>query len=212
LSASDLYAKAVKLIILRYSRGDAIIEMRPAVEQIIEMLQLYRRTLASVELEKDVRQMNERLDLYRLQQAFALLAFLVSLRSSTEDIQHALTLIGHAGEDTLLDRVARHFGDTKRPVSEHSKFPKMYDALATVIDAPSEKQPELLKKYVAGWYKSMKPATWYDNHKAAVGAYYGYWCFEAALVAMLWNIDDSALAQHENYPYDLVRYYRVQPV
>ncbi len=37
----------------------------------------------------------------------------------------------------------------------------------------------------------------------------GYWCFEAALVAMLWNIDDTAVAGHPHYPVDLVRHYRI---
>jgi hypothetical protein len=60
--------------------------------------------------------------------------------------------------------------------------------------------------YVEGWYKRMKQAAWHNTHKGE--AYDGYWCFEGALVAMLLNIDDSALQGHIHYPADLVNYYR----
>jgi len=68
-------------------------------------------------------------------------------------------------------------------------------------------QPAMLKTYVENWYKKhMKDMSWHGNHKGE--AYVGYWCFEGALVAMLWNIDDTAVATHKHYPVDLVRYYR----
>ncbi|MBD9354554.1 DUF1911 domain-containing protein [Methylomonas sp. EbA] len=50
----------------------------------------------------------------------------------------------------------------------------------------------------------MKPIYWHDSHEGAEGAYFGYWCFEAALVAMLFDIDDTAIAANPHYPADLV--------
>jgi hypothetical protein len=206
--AYRLIDKAFRQLERRYSRGDAIAAMQDSVRQMAELLQLKQSTLASVQLEKDVRAMYERLDLNALYESLTLLAFVVSLRYPQEDLLRVLALIGHAGEDALLDQVARACGDTTREMAAHSKFPKVYDALVEVIVAPAEKRPVLLKKYVEGWYKRMKPISWHGNHEAAEGAYFGYWSFEAALVAMLFDVDDSAFAEHPNYPGDLMRHVR----
>lgn len=206
--ATDLWGDSVQLSIMRYSRGDAIADMRDSVQQMVELLELKHSTLASVELEKDVRLMYERLDLGILYESLTLLAFMVSLRLPGKDVLHALNLIGHASEDPLLDQVAHFFGDVSRKISTQSKFPKVYDAMVEVIAAPAAQRSVLLKQYVEGWYKRMKPIYWHDSHKGAEGAYFGYWCFEAALIAMLFEIDDSGLTDHPHYPADLVRHYR----
>ena len=54
----------------------------------------------------------------------------------------------------------------------------------------------------------MRGSALYGTDKSE--AYVGYWSFEAALVATLWGIDDSAFADHPHYPVDLVRHYRMQ--
>jgi hypothetical protein len=207
-SSFDICDYAFRLTVSRYSRGDALTEMRDGVLQIVEMLELKRSTLASVQLEDEVRLMYERLDLGTLYESLTLLAFMVSLRMPTADILHAIELIGHPGEDALLDQVARALGDTTRSVAAQSKFSKVYGALAEVVGLPTEDRPAALKAYVDSWYKRMKPIYWHDSHKGAEGAYFGYWCFEAALLAMLFDIDDNGLADHPHYPMDLVRNYK----
>ena len=206
--AYDLWGYAVQHAIMRYSRGDAVPDMQDSVLQMVEMLELKQSTLASVQLEKDVRTMYERLDLNALYESLTLLAFMVSLRLSRERILHALKLIGHPGEDAILDHVAHAFGDKSRNIAAQSKFPKVYDGLVEVITSPPEQRAAKLKKYVEGWYKKMKPISWHNNHEGAEGAYFGYWCFEGALVAMLFEVDDAGFADHPNYPADLMRHYR----
>jgi hypothetical protein len=208
--ATDLWVDSVQLVIMRYSRGDSIPNMADSVMQMIELLNLKHTALASAQLEKDVRNLYERLDLGTLYEYLTLLSFIVSLRASAQIIHQTFELIDHVGEDALLDYIARGFGDKTRSLAPHSKFPKIYDPLLEVIAAPVEQRPTKLHKYVEGWYKKMKPIYWHDNHKGAEGAYFGYWCFEAALVAMLWQIDDAAITEHPNYPADLVRHYRTQ--
>lgn len=207
-SADNLCTRSVLLAVQLYSRGDAIPDMRDSVLQMIELLALKRSTLASVQLEKDVRLMYERLDLGTLYESLTLLAFMVSLRLPASDIRYVLELIGHPGEDAMLDHAAHVFGDATRKIAPQSKFPKIYDGLTDVITSSPDQRPAKLKKFVESWYKKMKPISWHDNHKGGEGAYFGYWCFEAALVAMLFNIDDSAVLNHVNYPGDLTRHYR----
>jgi hypothetical protein len=100
-------------------------------------------------------------------------------------------------------------GEQQRPVAAAAKFSKEYKALVAVIDASPETRPALLKTYVENWYKKhMRGSALHGTDKSE--AYVGYWSFEAALVAMLWGIDDSAFADHPHYPVDLVRHYRAQ--
>jgi hypothetical protein len=86
------------------------------------------------------------------------------------------------------------------------KFPKVYAGLADVIAAPADQRASKLHAFVSGWYRHMKPIYWHDNH-LATDAYFGYWCFEAALVAMVFSIDDATLHDHPHYPTDLTRHH-----
>jgi hypothetical protein len=206
--ASDLCTTSTQLSIMRYSRGDAIAEMRDTTVQMAQMLKLRQEVLASVTLEPSVRAMRERLDLGTLYENITCLTFMMALRFSLPERLQVLGWIGHAGEDALLDRVALLMGDTDRQIAVKSKYPPVYGDLVSIFTAEASARKALLHKYVGGWYKRMKPIYWHNAHKGAEGAYFGYWCFEAALVAMLLDIDDSSLRGHPNYPGDLVEHYR----
>ncbi len=73
-----------------------------------------------------------------------------------------------------------------------------------------------VKKYLSNWYKRTDQFTWHgsgDNLEEVVKLnnvypYFGYWCFEAAAIVAIQNIDDSPFREHEHYPKDLVEYYR----
>jgi hypothetical protein len=198
------------IIVMRYSRGDAIETMRNSVQKSYEILQLRRKVLDRVQIKASILEMWENLSLGVLFQYLAMLAFMVSLRFPAEDILNVLKLIDHEGEDALLELVAACFGKKEAKAIETSKYPKVYGELVDLIHAEVKEQPVLLKKYVESWYRKMKPLGWYNSHEGAEGAYDGYWCFEVALVVMLLGIDDSLVAEHPHYPVDLVRHYRQQ--
>ena len=205
---SDLCSSATRLAIMRYSRGDPIGQMIDSSRQMVDMLALKHEIMASIVIEPNVRHMWTRLDLSTLYENLTCLAFIVAQRFSPADQLQALALIGHAGEDSLLDHIAVLMGVVGRDMASQSKYPPVYDALLAVTMAAPDKRAALLKKYVDSWHRRMKPIYWHQSHKGSEGAYFGYWCFEAALVAMLLNIDDSALQDHSNYPSDLVKHYR----
>ena len=202
----SLCERSVMLCTQMYSRGDNIAELKSSVTQMMQMFKLRHDTMPTLELSDSERQMWLRFNHDKLYDIYSCLAFAVSLRYPLNELLVLLTWIGHAGEDGLLDRVALQIGEQNRIVTPKAFINKAYDDLVAVIDAKSEERPDLLKKYVPKWYNRMKGTGTYNTHKGE--AYVGYWCFEAALVAMLWDIDDSALIDHKNYPSDLVRYYR----
>jgi len=203
----SLCERATMLCAQRYSRGDDIAEMKPSVSQMMDMFELRYQTLDTLDLPQKSWDKWKNITLSQLYDNLTCLAFATSLRYPADVHAKLIQAIGHAGEDGLLDRIAVRLGDTGRNVAMASKFGMEYDDLVAVIDAPVEARPAMLKTYVENWYKKhMKDMSWYGNHKSE--AYVGYWCFEGALVAMLWNIDDTAIATHKHYPVDLVRYYR----
>ena len=193
---------------MRYSRGDASAEMRDSTVQMAQMLKLRQEVLPSVTLDPPVRAMYERLDLGKLYEILTCLAFMTALHFSLVERLQVIEWIGHAGEDALLDRVSILMGDASRKVAAQSKYPPIYADLVAVMTADASARTAMLEKYVGSWYKRMKPIYWHNSHKGAEGAYFGYWCFEAALVAMLLDIDDSGLRGHPHYPADLVEHHR----
>jgi hypothetical protein len=56
----------------------------------------------------------------------------------------------------------------------------------------------------------MKSCYWHGTHTGNGFGYFGYWCFEAALVTVLWDIDDSSYRHNLVYPKDLVDFARQQ--
>ena len=210
--AMDLFSlceRSAALCSQRYSRGDALADMEPSIRQMLQLFQLRSVTMPTLDLEPKTREMWSSLGLSELYDTFTCLAFAVSQRYPVESYHKLFQFIGHVGEDGLLDRVAVQMGEQQRPVATDSKFAKVYNALIAVVDASAEARPALLKTYVENWYKKhMRGSALHGTDKSE--AYVGYWCFEAALVAMLWNIDDGTFAEHPHYPVDVVRHYRTQ--
>ncbi|GLT16557.1 hypothetical protein GCM10007938_03330 [Vibrio zhanjiangensis] len=94
-------------------------------------------------------------------------------------------------------------------------FPKSYQHLYNVIKIgplePSKKErEESIKAYLRGWYKGMKDCYWYGRHKRPVANFFGYWSLEAAMVTLLFNLDDSSYNHLPYYPKDWVEEARKQ--
>lgn len=82
------------------------------------------------------------------------------------------------------------------------------EGLVAVIDlaeaGKTGEASEALTKYVQRWYVKNQGMGWYNSHDT--NNYKGYWAYEAAAVARQWKIDDTAIKDHQYYPYDLAHY------
>ena len=114
-----------------------------------------------------------------------------------------LSLIANQGIDSLFDSIAVEIGDVEREVSKKLLFKKRFSKLYKVIESEPEQRPTLVKAYLDAWYKLEGNP---DYHLMDTDAYIGYWCWEAALVVKLYDIDDSSFIDHEYYPKDLVHW------
>lgn len=193
------------LLELRYSRGDAIADMQNDVQQLLT----YRRLQAEhadalPEKDQSKRIKWERLTQDRYELFLQWLAFAVGAGMSSVYIQETLKFMDNQGLDILFDRICVQLGDTDRPVSDKLLYKKHYAPLLKVLDAEPSERPALMKAFLDGWYKNRKDRPGYDAHTRDNDGYYGYWCYEAALVTRLFDIDDSSFRDHPHYPAALV--------
>ncbi|MBF4636310.1 DUF1911 domain-containing protein [Agreia pratensis] len=118
-----------------------------------------------------------------------------------------LEAAGQSGGDTLFELIASGQTSLATDAPVHLAWPRPYARLLAVFQAEESKRPKLMSAFLKVWYQQNKRVMWWNSHEriAAGGlSYGGYWCFEAAAVVKLLDIDDSSFRDNEFYPADLV--------
>lgn len=148
----------------------------------------------------------------------ALLSLAILLhREDLIPVVHSLFKGGAPDENDALveDFLGAYLPD--RPYLETGYHEVPYGIL---LDATAEKTPHGRKArrhraFLKAWYLGMKGTGWYNSHKnqspRGAGGYFGYWAFEAAAVAYLYDVDDAPFREHLVYPKDLADFARSMP-
>ena len=203
---AGLYRLTLNRLEYCYSRGDKIENSKKDISNLLkyrEMQQSYANDLPGQDSDRRVEW--EKLTLDQLQNTLWWLAFAVCLDFDESYFLKALDLIDNKGIDALLDKIAVTLGDASRPQSNKLLYPKYFKGIFEVIESSADERPFLLKKYLDSWYVNSKVRGWHDLHLITNNfGYSGYWCFEAALIVKLYNIDDSSFRDHQYYPAALV--------
>lgn len=215
-------AKKIKILMLqRYSRGDDVSELKgyfPAFLDAWEESEKLGENVWSDNIKTTRNSWAVNIDHYS--DCFWMAGLAITLNVTGEDWSRLVKLMGNEGEDALLDRVIS-FRDPDRTIGNSLCFPKAYRSLLDVTEAPRELQPVLLRQYLDGWLAGLKDAgspsfpkahrtPWWwnacvDTNRSINGGYYmGCWCIEAAVVAKVFDIDDSICLDHSHYPGDLL--------
>ena len=217
--AYDIANKCLKLIIRRYSRGDAVVELAPHFSDLLNAWEEAERLGKDVWSEQEQRLRHDwSLNLHHYMDCFWLAGLALTLNIPRDQWSRLVALMGNEGEDALLDRVIAS-RQPERPIGKKLCFPKAYRGLLDVVKAPVEEQSRLLRAYLDGWFDSLKNAGspkverylrtpyWYTygDENFEGGAYFGRWCIEAAAVVKVFGIDDSLCLDHPNYPGDLIQ-------
>ena len=129
---------------------------------------------------------------------------------------HSLFKGGDPDENDALveDLLAKYLPD--RPYLENSYQQVPYGILLdATAETPEEEKQEDIELFLKAWYLGMKGTGWYNSHKnqspRGAGGYFGYWAFEAAAVAYLYDLDDTPFREHLVYPKDLADFARSMP-
>ena len=76
--------------------------------------------------------------------------------------------------------------------------PDIYDRLNTLENSLDKESVLLL--YLQTWYDDRKSCSWYESDKGNNDTYVGYWSFETAALAKVFNLDEKRLTLSEYYP------------
>ncbi|WP_447928951.1 PoNe immunity protein domain-containing protein [Vreelandella sp. EE27] len=220
-SAWQLFEGSLYRLIARYSQGAAVGSLKWDLDEVLrrreqlaeygdklpERQQVMRRSLEHF----DPRFMTFDTYLYHLWWW----SLAVCIGVSDMYRQRMLAVTGNTGQDALFDQLAVTLGATDRPMADSLCYPELHAPLLKITGLSQTHRPSYLQSFLNNWYAHCEPAAWYDNHlmeedecEELADFYVGYWCFEAALMVALYEIDDTSFRNHPYYPADLARHYR----
>ena len=203
----DRTYKYFECLILRYSAGEEVDSLRAPCKEMFEEFGRHKRMFP----EWNMKYWEP--DAYQYLMWLLGLAYLFNL---PEYVPQIATWYAHntdeGGDDPLICALFTSLGCSAFNVPQNDMvFEKTYRPLLNALQAGAERKDEAqkhLKAYLKGWYKGMKDCYWYNRHKSKFATHFGYWSFEAGLVSVLLDLDDSEFRDMLYYPKDLVDYAR----
>ncbi|MFM0692083.1 DUF1911 domain-containing protein [Paraburkholderia graminis] len=211
----SLASESFQLLLLDYTAGRPIEELNAQFPEIIGRFDLY---VANEVSPRSKSPPENRADAFEITQldAYVYVLWLLALCSLLGRPEFIPTVVRwvdktrefNRGRDGLFENVMQALTGSHVVSERVLLHPEPYRPLARATVSAPEERPALVKEFVQGWYKGMKPTYWHGAHTD--GLYFGYWCLEAALVTVLWDIDDSSYRDNLVYPKDLVDYARQQ--
>ena len=207
-------SSGLQRLVLHYTAGLPVNDLRTQLPQVIEDFDVYIRNEISPRLEDPPRAVADTLEITQLEAyvyVFWLLALCKLLRHEAL-IPRVMSWVDktfefNRGRDGLFENVVYALTGKSVPAERVLLHPLPYRPLARATVYAPEERSALVKEFVETWYKHMKPCFWHGTHTEGT-SYFGYWAFEAALVTVLWDIDDSSYRDNLVYPRDLVDWYR----
>lgn len=203
--------KYADLFLLRYTAGEMLDDLRRDLPVVVELYEIAAKHLRAYEQDESSSPLIfSYVEEYERAMQLIGLCFLLH---RTELLPRLSALFDglFAGDDNLYEDLLSCAMDG-RYEGEELMHPKPYLHLMNSFNRESDEESNQdIEKYLKSWYLSMKAATWHDSHlnlTARGPGYYGYWAIEAAAVAYVLELDDSAFRDHLVYPKDLIDFAR----
>lgn len=130
------------------------------------------------------------------------LAVLLGYPQQVEQLPCWINHDDERSHDVLLHRLFDRVGQTYP--GETLIHPQPYKILLEALDLRHDEQQQALFQYLNEWYDGSQNCYWHGRHHRPRGDHFGYWAFEAALVVLLWKIDDTSLRNAFHYPKALI--------
>ena len=195
----------LSLFISCYSRGYPVAELRQQLHALIETWEKQRQLDTNSLYTSDYKT-----DISSYQQAFWALAWAYLTGLEQAAVLRLLACLGPSGQDLLLEQlVAKIAPGTVRQSAKKLLYPKAYQPLYAATEAAADQQPPLLHSFLQQWYGKMRNTDWHNAHLGPDGGGFdGYWCWEAAAIAVAYGIDDQRFRDLAYYPQDLADFAR----
>ena len=204
---SSIARNTWSLMVLNYSEGESIGQVAATLPNVINALE--NCVLPNAKYETRLFFLEEK-------DSYAWFLALLTFAKLLHHDQYVSRIVGvldvaykdNRGKDQLYEALIKKLGlpsvETKNSLSSFTCSALLFD----VTQAGSNNRPKLMQKFLKKWYSAMKGVVWYNTHKKNPTAFRGYWCWEAALVTYLWDIDDASYRDMPYYPKDLIDWAR----
>ncbi|GLQ74352.1 DUF1911 domain-containing protein [Vibrio penaeicida] len=205
----DRFTRFLEHSICGYSGGVELSIFSQEFAEALETLMLHKTKASHFQLQ------------YWEKDSFQYILWLLSLSvllGQKESIGTVVRLISKnpiAEDDPLLSITLSRLGYIGLPRNSAEKlvfetpYVDLYDAVKGDGVTPTKvHRQESIKRYLKNWYKGSKGCYWHDRHKGRFPTFFGYWAFEAALVTVLYELDDSSYRHLPFYPKDIVDHAR----
>jgi hypothetical protein len=192
-----VFRRQLEQLITRYSRGEPVEALQAAYPRVVDALAEYQQQAGRA------AQDFQHFDAYVF--ALWIVSLAILLDVGDVELRRAVQELNNTGRDALYDRLVA----LRVPISDPAPtliYPKPYEPLYEVLDAEREEQTRLIQKFLKQYYKGMKRTYWHDSHLGKDSGFFGYWCFELAVIAKELKIDDSEFSDNIFYPRDLVHW------
>ncbi|AZD35702.1 hypothetical protein C4K22_2959 [Pseudomonas chlororaphis subsp. aurantiaca] len=209
LKAREVQQARLHRLILGYTGGETMEQLARALDGVIEAYEDYQRKLALYEDSPDIAPLAIDDYPHDFEEYVQVISLCILLQRS--DLLPRLASLqdraGYHGDDTLVEDLLKAYLPDREDVDQwnHEVYTPLVKAI--YVEDPSEAR-ELLVEYCNQWYLAFEHASWHDSHlDDEDGGYFGYWAFEAAAIAYLYGLDDSAV-RHMIFPRDMLEYAR----
>ncbi|MDD0976097.1 PoNe immunity protein domain-containing protein [Pseudomonas fontis] len=200
----DWAFESFELLMLRYSGGDPVADLLACANHAFD--QFVRHKLEHPEFSLSPWEP----DAYQYILWLISLAVLLDMNERAPQIANFINVSPGDGLDSLLCAIFSRVG-VELPIGERT-IKKPFNELQAALNSSGDEQQQLMSRYLRHWYPNMKNCYWHGRDKVLDSGFFGYWAFEAAMVTILWDIDDTVYRDLPYYPKDLVDYARAKHV
>ena len=128
---------------------------------------------------------------------------LISLSIIVNDKSEVVKLIkfhqGKIEKDRLLKFLSMYIMGEKPTWDKTIGLSEEFNVLNKVFESQSKEAA--LCDYLKGWYENHSGYSWYNSHLSSSETYCGYWSFESAAIATIFELDKDELKESKYYPY-----------
>jgi hypothetical protein len=211
----SIASDSLQLLLLNYTAGSPIEELKLQFPEVIRRFDVYIVNEVSPRSKNPPENVADTLEITQFD-AYVYVLWLLALCRLLDHLELVPTVMRwvdktrefNRGRDGLFENVVTMLTGTRLETPRVLLHPEPYRPLARATVSPPEERAAFVKEFVESWYKGMTPTYRHGAHTDSL--YFGYWCLEAALVTVLWDIDDSSYRDNLVYPKDLVDFARQQ--
>jgi hypothetical protein len=188
--------------IARYSRGDALEELRGAFAVVAAKV-AKTSELARAQFGEAYRIFGygpNNIGPFR--DGLVLLSLGLCLRAPREQLSQIVECCERG--DPLIEALIGAGAPGMQGAARAPVYPVQFDGLYAAVAAAGPERPGIIAAYLGVWIDSRMHNFGFKHSDEKIG----YWCFEAAGIVAALGIDDASFVADRHYPADLVSFFR----